>query len=105
MHWHINNGNNKITFEISEIEIFQTTEDYMNQYLPYSSKIINEDNINIFEELVCETNKLQLLYRMTRDGNNKESIQNKIKNHSNILCIVKTNENKIFGGYTRCKIK
>ncbi len=42
---------------------------------------------------------------MSRDGNNKESMQNKIKNHSNIIVIVKTNENKIFGGYTSCKIE
>ena len=32
-------------------------------------------------------------------------MQNKIKNHSTLLCIVKTNENKIFGGYTSLKIE
>ena len=41
---------------------------------------------------------------MTRDGNNKYSMMNQIKNHSNIIVLIKTNENKIFGGYTSCKI-
>ena len=49
--------------------------------------------------------KSKLIYQMSRDGNNKESMQNKIKNHSNIIVIVKTNENKIFGGYTSLKIE
>ena len=31
--------------------------------------MINNDNINIFEKLTFPTNKLHLIYRMTRDGN------------------------------------
>ena len=71
----------------------------------FSSEIINDDNINIFESLVCKTDKLKLLYRTTRDGNDRESIQNKIINHSNLIVLVRTIENKIFGGYTSLKIE
>ena len=42
---------------------------------------------------------------MTRDINDKKSMKNKIINHSNLIVIIKTNENKIFGGYTNCKIE
>ena len=41
---------------------------------------------------------------MTRDGNNQESMQNKIKYHSNLIFLVKTNEYITFGGYTSCRI-
>ena len=88
----------KVMTEQQEININQNTK------LPFSSEIINSDNINIFESLVCKTNQLKLLYRMTEDGGNNESIQNKINNHSNIVVLIKTEENKIFGGCTRCKI-
>ena len=102
---------NKIYFEIEEIEIFNTNE-IAKQLFPYSSEIINEDNKNIFENLVCQTNKLKLLYRKTKDGvnlkstcQNKKLMQNKVRGHSNIVVLVKTDENKIFGGYTSCKIE
>ena len=42
---------------------------------------------------------------MTKDGGGKESMQNKIKNHSNIIVIIKTEEGKIFGGYTSLNIE
>ena len=52
---------------------------------------------------------------MTRDGryvrygrdidSDKEAMQEKIKGHSNIVVLVKTKENKIFGGYTSSKIE
>ena len=51
----------------------------------FRSEIINKTNCEIFESLICKTDKLKLLYRMSRDGNNKESIQNKIENHSNLI--------------------
>ena len=80
-------------------------EKKIEKELRYSSEIINTDNINIFESLTCKTNKMKLIYIMTRDGGNRKSMQSKIKGHSNLIVLVKTNENKIFGGYTSCKIE
>ena len=43
---------------------------------------------------------------MSKEGNNNiEIMQNKIKNHSNIIVLIKTNENKIFGWYRSIKIE
>ena len=42
---------NKIYFSIEEIEIFQTNEYYMNQLLPYSSEIINDDKATVNVEV------------------------------------------------------
>ena len=83
----------------------QETINIKEELNKFKSEIINSDNVNIFEELVCKTNKLKLIYQMTRDGRNRESIQNKINNHSNLITIVKTDEGKIFGGYISCKLE
>ena len=36
-------------------------------------EIINKDNINIFEGLVCPTENLNRLYRMTEDGTSRKT--------------------------------
>ena len=96
-------GRHVVKFIPEYLEIYVTeSHEYKNDD---SSRIINSDNKNTFESLICSMDKLKLLYQMSRDGNNKESMQNKIQNHSNIIAIVKTNENKVFGGYTSMKIE
>ena len=76
----------------------------------YISSIINEYNYNIFKRLVCSYDgyeysyKLKLIYSMTRDGRTSTDIRNKIIGHSNLLVLIKTNRNKIFGGYTSIEI-
>ena len=40
----------------------------------FESKIVNSDNLNIFETLICKTNKLKLLYRITKYSRNKRHI-------------------------------
>ena len=44
--------------------------------------------------------KAELLYRGTRDGFGTNDCHSKIDNKGPTLSIVKTTENKIFGGYT-----
>lgn len=65
----------------------------------------NIEKIKLFEEITnTSINELNLLYRMTRDGKKLGEIQKNIYCHSNIIILIKTYGNKIFGGYTSCKI-
>ena len=88
-----------------EMNEWENERNEINRDEEYSSEIINQGNIYTFESLTFPTNKMKLIYRITIDGGNIFSMQNKIYNHSNIIVLVKTTENKIFGGYTNCKIE
>lgn len=70
------------------------------------SNILNNDNVNIFKGITkLGMDKLNLVYSMTRDGTDKGSLQEKIKGKSNLIIIVKTDRNRIFGGHIKIKIE
>ena len=75
----------------------------------YDSIILKNENILFkFIKLIGNdkiTNKMNLLYRSTRDGFNYLSIVNKINNKSNLLFLYLTGKDRIFGAFIQTKLE
>ena len=75
----------------------------------YDSLILKNENILFkFIKLIGNdkiTNKMNLLYRSTRDGFNYLSIVNKINNKSNLLFLYLTGKDRIFGAFIQTKLE
>ena len=67
------------------------------------SKILEESNQKyVFFKLLkdwTKSNKLELLYRGSRDGSNSKDFHSKCDNKGATLCLYKNDKNFIFGGY------
>ena len=67
-----------------EMNEWENKRNEINRDEEYSSEIINQGNINIFENLTFSTNKMKLIYRITIDGGNIFSMQF-IYDHCNLI--------------------
>lgn len=72
--------------------------------MQFASEIINQDNYNIFDNLIGANlnrhiNNLTQVYSSEVDGLTREAIQQRLTNKSNLIFLVKTVENKVFGAY------
>ena len=50
-------------------------------------------------------NKMDLLYRSTRDGNGYKNLMDKINNKSNLIFLYLTGKDRIFGNYFQAKLE
>lgn len=70
------------------------------------SNILTLDNINVFTQLILsnfsyvDSNRMNLVYSSAIHGKTTLDIQTQLKNKSNLLFLVKTDEGKVFGVYT-----
>ena len=74
----------------------------------FDSKIVSKENINFILNYINENDKLfsfkslNLLFRGSQDGDDTKLLHEKCDLKKNILILIKSDKNKIFGGY--CKI-
>eukprot|EP01084_Bolivina_argentea_P198840 340361_1 len=71
------------------------------------SKILKEDETDLFEQLLQENSKNELLdkqwnllYHAKINGFERESFVNKCHDKRNLLCFIQTDSGNVFGGYT-----
>ena len=80
-----------------------------NIWLEESNIFSSKDNYDfIFEEIEKNNNKIKfskLIYRATRDGDSYDNFFNKCNEINNIVLLVKSNNNSIFGGFTKVGFK
>ena len=74
-------------------------------YVLIDSLILNENEKIIFIELLNKSkrnisNNLKLVYRASRDGYTANVFHKKCNNMGKTICLIKTDINNIFGGYT-----
>ena len=104
------NENKKLWNEINKIKKFiQNNNTIGNIITSFDSNIINSINeINFILNYIKDNDKsfsfnsLNLLYRASRDGDNTETCHKLCDDKKNILIIIKSDNQYIFGGY--CKI-
>lgn len=92
----------KIYFEISEIEIYYTPNNI-------NEPLLNNTNFSkLCSMFRFEKKQWSLLFKLSTEQKNgvlnKTLMKNKLNGHSNLLLLVKTDENKIFGGYSQAII-
>ena len=97
---------NKIEKFLETIKLFGRVRS--NNFLGESTIFSSNDNCNfIFEEI--EKNNIikcsKLIYRATRDGDSYENVFNKCNEINNIVLLIKSNNNSIFGGFTKVGFK
>ena len=80
-----------------------------NIWLEETNIFSSKDNYDfIFEEIEKNNNKIKyskLIYRATRDGDSYDNFFNKCNEINNIVLLIKSNNNSIFGGLTRVGFK
>lgn len=76
------------------------------QQLPneFQSEIITNDNYNIFRDLLqdhitIDVRRLKRIYCGSIHGMNRGELQNRVRGNKNLVFVIKTIENKIFGVY------
>ena len=60
-------------------------------------------NNGIKHQLKRNIRRLNLLFRCTRDGDSNSNFHSKCDNHSNLLWVIESAENRKFGGFTSLK--
>ena len=80
-----------------------------NIWLEESNIFSSKDDYDfIFEEIVINNNIIKntkLIYRATRDGDSYSNFFNKCNGINNIVLLIKSNNNSIFGGFTKVGFK
>ena len=76
-------------------------------YMRMESKILNDDEIDKLFSMFEEQNKLKgeihswnLLFASYRDGIGEMVFKGMVHDHPNIICLIKTSESSVWGGYT-----
>ena len=105
----INNLESNTNYEIKICSIYKNiisnyTKLYKIKTKEIDSIILNEEEkgneyINKLYEW-CGYNKMELIYRGTRDGSNSNIFHNKCDNKGPTICLFKNEKGNIFGGYT-----
>jgi hypothetical protein len=77
-----------------------------NDFFKYSAILSpNDDNIFILDQIENSINQsiksITLIYRATRDGDSYDNFFNKCNEKKNIIMIIKSDNNSIFGGFTQ----
>jgi len=104
------NNQNKIDEFLGKIKLFGEIYTISNHNLFKDSAIVNIDDKSefIFKEFDNRNLKIKeskLIYRATRDGDSIANFFNKCNIIKNIILILKSNNNCIFGGYTKIGFK
>ena len=92
---------NNLEKTILEFQQDEKKQKTINKYFQDSNIIKNEkDSDLLISFLPNKPNKTSLLFNSLRDGDTLQSLHNKIDNISPTYMIIKTNSDRIFGGYT-----
>ena len=109
--------NKKLWEEIKKIKeanniCYNNNVNNNNNYNSFDSKIINTKNeINFILDYIKENdelfkfNNLNLLYRASRDTDKTEKCHKLCDNKTNVLILVKSDSDYIFGGYSKIGFK
>ena len=108
MNYLINNLEKNTNYEIEICSIYKDTiSDWTKLKIktsPIDSLIINEsERREEFINKLCEWsgyNKMELIYRGTRDGSGSNIFHNKCDNQGPTVCLCKNEKNNIFGGFS-----
>jgi len=108
------NVNKKEEIYKIENETTKQKKDLFNQVngiIHLESNIVSLNSIEFILDYIKRNDnefifkKINLLYRATRDGDNAINFDNLCNNKLNILIIIKTYDNYIFGGYSKIGLK
>ena len=97
----VKDNNEKITNEL-----FESINYLVSNNILIDSNIIKNNfelaqiNNGIKHQLNKNIKKINLLYRCSRDGDSISSFHKHCDNHSNVLFLIETKENRKFGGFT-----
>lgn len=97
--------------ELEEKEIMLKEEKHFKSIANNSIVFRNIDDVKILNQMIKTNQKVRrriiyydLLYQSERDGDERHIFYRRIKNKKNIFIIIKSTENKLFGGFLHIPI-
>ena len=105
--------NKKLWDEINKLKIFfyESKEIEKNKTIQLNSKITSINSINFILDYIRKNdksfnfNEIKLLYRGSRDGDRTKTCHELCDNKQNVLIIMKSDTDHIFGGYSKIGFK